>query len=259
MRLGEAALVRVYAGRTIEYGSSGSVHRGEGGEGEQRRPNLFFSLLNFPMDAITMTDLLGEHPVDKAVKMLARALAVLHFEVGCDARDVEFVFGSPRPDITHQEENMFQLFGETVSMWLLDFNQVRPLEPLPSDNTSPPASISPPQTRSGCSLPWQVEWNKAAVDAYFDNDPYYPRPSQEREWRVFREEYLDAAKAAFCAEGSQWKGQELVEEQENGGLWMAEEFLSGAEMEDERRRERKRLDAAGLGWREGRDFEDEDV
>jgi hypothetical protein len=31
--------------------------------------------------------------VSRLVRMLGRSLAVLYFEVGCDARDVEFVFG----------------------------------------------------------------------------------------------------------------------------------------------------------------------
>lgn len=119
-----------------------------------RRPSKFagFSLRNFKLYADQM-DHLGLD-VRRYATIMAQCLAVMHWDVKVDARDVEFVLGStcgppPRP---------------ATCVWLLDFNQVQPI-----------------------SL--DIEGVNAAARAYMDNDFYCPRPGQKL-WSVFEEAYL---------------------------------------------------------------------
>ncbi|KAG9513371.1 4HBT like protein, partial [Aureobasidium melanogenum] len=84
---------------------------------------------------------------------MAQSLALMHWKAGIDANDVEFVFGDSIQNSTDRD-------GHTVSIWLLDFNQCRRFS----------------HDQAGL---------KQLVDAFWWNDPYYPRPSssnpQDRE------------------------------------------------------------------------------
>ncbi len=113
---------------------------------------------------------------------MAFALALMHWSVGTNAADVEFVLGStpanrplkyaeiqnlpPHTDIGHEHR--------PVHMWLLDFNQC--------------GAIS--KDEAGVV---------SAVDAFWQNDPYYPRPVPPADqdfglWEVFRDEYLERSR-----------------------------------------------------------------
>jgi hypothetical protein len=104
-----------------------------------------FSLRNFPLSLEKMEVL----DIDKLqlVSSIADALATLHWGAKIDARDVEFVLGmAPRGDVEGDKNEK-----GAVCVWVLDFNQC--------------AGIS--MDENGCI--------KAAA-AFWDNDPYYPRP-----------------------------------------------------------------------------------
>jgi len=91
-------------------------------------------------------------------RIMGQTLAVLHWEVGTDANDVEFVLGAARDDTENTQEDR---------LWLLDFDCC-------NEMTADMAGI------------------KKAVHAFFLNDPYYPRPrpSSMPVWNAFKEEYV---------------------------------------------------------------------
>jgi hypothetical protein len=104
-----------------------------------------FSLRNFPLSLEKMEVL----SLDKLqlASSIAEALATLHWGAKIDARDVEFVLGmAPRNGV--EEGNIEK---RAVRGWVLDFNQC--------------ADIS--MDENGCVK---------AAEAFWDNDPYYPRP-----------------------------------------------------------------------------------
>jgi hypothetical protein len=161
---------------------------------------------------------------------MADALAVLHWRAHVDARGVEFVLGgvpgddgASRPALdecwplerpsrwqqgqwshTSSTSSVIDLKGQRTCMWLLGFNQCQKMA-MDDDGV-----------------------NKA-VDAYFLNDPYYPRPPQglcqlrpgalpdennptmllsiyedEENWYAFRDRYLaTSAKLLKDSPGSQ--------------------------------------------------------
>ena len=144
-----------------------------------RRRKQFVHLRNYGMGLYMLRELLGEEQLERVIRLIAKALTILHWVVGCDARDVEFVFGGLPADSDDAGGvgNVFELFGEKVALWLLDFNQVSAIM----------------TTRRDRDLPIQdVDLDKMAK-GYIDNDLYYPRPSQVMEWRWFSEEYLRTA------------------------------------------------------------------
>jgi hypothetical protein len=161
-------LVRPYLGRRL---------------GKDNRPT--FRLRNFPLHVDDMEKLkLDTHLY---AKIMAQALAILHWKAGVDANDIEFVFGStpklkalPSAKETF-DSNMddFKFLGEdldfthrSVSIWLLDFNMC--------------AKISREQNDL-----------KKMINGFMWNDPYYPRPSSnsadQKLWETFKKEYVAAS------------------------------------------------------------------
>ena len=180
--------------------------------------NVQISLRNLQCDATMLLDLMGKEQVDKLNRMLARSLAAMNFQAGCDAKDVEFVLGglptigvfeTETPGLTAEERqaegNMFEIFDEKVCLWLLDFNQVNG-----RSNLTDPAATAKHLER--------------CVEAYWGNDPYYPRPSQEQLWKPFREEYLQAVARNDC-----------LNDQTD-----AVRYINAVEAEDGRRREERK-------------------
>ncbi|GKT48247.1 uncharacterized protein ColSpa_08428 [Colletotrichum spaethianum] len=160
-----------------------------------RRPNQrtegSFTLRNFELTLDKM-DVLGIEPY-QFVRPMAEALAIMHWTAQRDAYDVEFVLGSsPERRISADELDSIDLEGRmittwnrtqvgsanlnflrrTVSVWLLDFNQCQRMAPTPLgvDN---------------------------AVKAFWENDPYFPRPNQDSSsteaklWQEFKGVYLE--------------------------------------------------------------------
>ncbi|KAH0337868.1 hypothetical protein KCU81_g7933, partial [Aureobasidium melanogenum] len=122
------------------------------------------SLRNFPMHVDEMERL--SLPITAYITTMAQSLALMHWKVGIDANDVEFVLG----DSIGGDKNRD---GHAVSIWLLDFNQCQRFN----------------HDQAGL---------KQIVDGFWWNDPYYPRPSsshpQDRVWwDTFLSRYLDAS------------------------------------------------------------------
>lgn len=114
-----------------------------------------YRLNDFPLTVNDM-EVLGLDVIGYA-RAMAEMLALLHWRVGVDAADVEFVLaGSESKD--------------GLGVWLLDFDQCKVFE----DGEGAAETL--------------------AKD-FWDNDPYYPRPSSHDPrdkllWTVFKEEYL---------------------------------------------------------------------
>ncbi|KIM47499.1 hypothetical protein M413DRAFT_6825 [Hebeloma cylindrosporum] len=124
------------------------------------RPSRFFNSSNFPLDVSRYTRIMEAAPdeyhlsVDDIVYGMGDMLGRLHWLGGYDGRDVEFVMGGA------------SISGITV--YTIDFNQLRP---------------------------WSREKNEIhlLVEAFFINDPYYPRPRPEdARYQKFCLDYLEA-------------------------------------------------------------------
>lgn len=168
----EDCLVRVYLGS--EQGIVG------------RR---FSSLRNFKL---SLSQMMVINVDGKALAhKVARALAVMHWEAETDARDVEFVLGSPAEPVEEGNTTAkdastgtgdgsdHPLFGEPAAFWVLDFNQVRRIT-LDADGV------------------------RDALNAVTANDPYFPRPLQENPWAkdawdAFASEYQKVSSAILRA------------------------------------------------------------
>ena len=168
MKRDKYCLLRVYLGRR---------RRNSG------RPNRFFSLKDFPL----CLDQIEEIGLDMGdfVKGMAGMLTALHWGIGVDGRDVEFVLGGERGDGNVQ--------GEAVArLWLLDFNQCR-------------------------KVGRDEDGVRECMDAFWVNDPYYPRPNRKgggngdrKLWDSFRREYLNAVELIDGEEAMRW-GRLFVE------------------------------------------------
>jgi len=113
----------------------------------------------------------------------------MHWSVGTNAADVEFVLGTTpadRPLNYTETQNLppqtdIGLHHRPVHMWLLDFNQC--------------GKIS--RDEAGVV---------SAANAFWENDPYYPRPVAATDqdyglWEIFREEYLERSGEILGEEG----------------------------------------------------------
>lgn len=117
--------------------------------------------------------------VDRAVRVLASALANAYWRAKVDANDAEWVFGLPRSSLaptnmgtesgeTREGENSVmsmqsedqEIFNmrldngiksEDMVVWMLDFDCVRPIT-------------------------MDSKGVKQTVDSFYGNDPYFPRP-----------------------------------------------------------------------------------
>ena len=175
--------------------------------------NENFSLRNFEADLSFADDLIAEKS-HHAIAM-AMSLACMHWEARVDGADVEFVLGTapedyplaaneiakfpPRTNSAHIKNSLRRV----VQLWLLDFNQVGQI-------TMDDAGIT------------------KALAAFWQNDPYFPRPVPESTsrddnalWEIFREAYLD--------QSSQ------IHNPDQRRLGLAMRFIKGVEEEAEKR------------------------
>ncbi|PIL32973.1 hypothetical protein GSI_05091 [Ganoderma sinense ZZ0214-1] len=110
--------------------------------GKELRPSAFVNPVNFPLDAARY-DLLRDWDEDvpskdEVAEGMGEMLALIHWQAGYDARDVEFVMsGAPK--------------STGLRFYVIDFNQMRAFDRDEGDVSE-------------------------LVDAFFVNDPYYPRP-----------------------------------------------------------------------------------
>lgn len=197
-------------------------------------PSRFFTLRNMILHMDQMESL-GLDVVYYAEQM-ADALAVIHWRTKYDGRDIEFVLGSaptfvrrplgkedfsesqPARSTWKEATNQINFRKRKTDIWVLDFNQCR--------------SIS--MDEAGIDI---------AVEAFFLNDPYYPRPmgavtSDLDLWQAFQDRYLKRSREIVAGEdGEGMKSlperfiERLLEKQR-------ERLTSRAEMEAERRIDR---------------------
>ncbi|CAG9991528.1 unnamed protein product [Clonostachys byssicola] len=143
-------------------------------------------LQNFPLHVNEMEDLGLD--TGSFAQVMAQTLAILHWKAGVDGNDVEFILGSSpvstrlpsRAEVMSSDKDSFGThfrfdFGRrSLPLWLIDFNQCSTFE----DN------------EAGL---------KKIVDAFFWNDPYYPRPNStnaqdQNLWATFSQRYLEVSR-----------------------------------------------------------------
>jgi hypothetical protein len=150
----------------------------------------FFSCRNFKLHANQMEQL---HLQSKDfVLAMAYAYAVLHYRAQIDGMDIEFVLGS-----SPLEEHRLK-----SSITIKDIRELRPgTSTFQSTNRSPPDFAK--RTISlwlldfdACNKMVQNEYGvEMAVKAFFDTDPYAPRPASgvpyiQDLWKTFKSVYL---------------------------------------------------------------------
>ncbi|KAJ7778718.1 hypothetical protein DFH07DRAFT_865453 [Mycena maculata] len=138
--------------------------------GKELRPSAFINPNNFPIDVArykAMQTQFGEtlFTLDEAVEGIGEMLSRVHWIAGFDARDVEFAMaGSP-------------LVG-AVRYYIIDFNQMCPFSKENGQVTE-------------------------LADAFFTNDPYYPRPVRDDPLYVaFKHAYMQACPEDFRSRAS---------------------------------------------------------
>ena len=160
------SLCRLYFGKVIETASPGG------------RAGRFFNSANFPLDVSRYSRVLeaghvNDYPtVDDIVYGMGEMLGRLHWRGGYDGRDVKFVMGGAS--------------FSGVAMNIIDFNQVRRF----LESVDVRITTFVPKMR-----PWSRKKNEVheLVEAFFTNDPYYPRPRPEDPlYRKFCLGYLEA-------------------------------------------------------------------
>ncbi|KAJ5779806.1 hypothetical protein N7457_007526 [Penicillium paradoxum] len=151
-------LVRLYLGR----------HRTH--VREYQTPSRFraFSLRNFPLHANQLVGLgVPTNDVHKYAETMAETLAMMHWIAGVDGNDVEIVLAAPN-DVETNDDRMSNVLGDH-SMWLLDFDLCR-------------------------DMAMDEQGGAQAVNAFWGNDPYYPRPGRDLAlWSAFRTQYLKSS------------------------------------------------------------------
>ncbi|KAJ7270873.1 hypothetical protein C8J57DRAFT_1716111 [Mycena rebaudengoi] len=131
------------------------LYFGKSFDGQTARPRFFNT---FPLDEARYENLRGAvadlHTLSEVAQGMGEMLARLHFRGLVDARDIEFVLGGDG-------------YGDHT-FYIIDFDQVRPFDPALG-------SVEP------------------LVDAFFSNDPYYPRPRNSNPlYTEFKNAYLTA-------------------------------------------------------------------
>jgi hypothetical protein len=169
-------LVRPYLGRARVAGNQSRLRA--------------FSLRNYKLH-LDQIQFLGLHAEEFAI-LMAKSMAIMHWDIKIDAADVEFVLGSSpttegtfsRPSRPKQLQNLTaktDTFTEVeipnpdfmqrlVTLWLVDFDACK-------------------------DIAFNDMGVQQAVSAFVENEPYCPRPSSEngygdRLWNVFCTEYL---------------------------------------------------------------------
>jgi hypothetical protein len=180
-----------------------------------------FKLRNFPLHLNQMRDL--DLDTKYFARAMAEALAVIHWVARYDAKDIEFVAGG-RPRVEMQDlpcrEEMRSLpprsqifphrpgfdFGERVlHLWCLDFNQCKKI-------TLDDRGVA------------------QCVDAFIENDPYYPRPrrGQTDLWEAFACRYKEVSREVLERstrfELSNYRDNHLIIDRK-----LPEKFLAGVE------------------------------
>ncbi|KAI9036041.1 zinc finger protein [Aspergillus affinis] len=178
-----------------------------------------FSLQNFPLHVDQMTELgIPSDDIDCYAAMMGEALATLHWLGEMDGNDVEFVL-APLPRRRDETNNtdyttITNVLGKHT-MWMLDFDLCR-------------------------SLSMDLDGVQQAVNAFFKNDPFTPRPNTKH-WTAFRRQYLQTARDVICG----FSGDKADLEDR---LYLSSQFIELVERQEQStmasRRENQRTDTS---------------
>ncbi|KAF4972336.1 hypothetical protein FSARC_1058 [Fusarium sarcochroum] len=136
--------------------------------GRRRAPNqplqANFSLRNFNLHLDQMIEM--NLPAETYARVIGQALAIIHWVANVDGYDIEFVLGGEASGST----------GKATRIWVLDFNLCSRFE-ISTAILHPDTIID------------------QLVIAFFENDPYYPRPCvdsepEEQLWNAFKTAYV---------------------------------------------------------------------
>lgn len=167
-----------------------------------------FSLRNFPLHVDQMEELGMDGDIGHYAEIMAETLATLHWLALVDANDVEFVLAPPR---LGTDAKLSNFLGEHT-LWLLDFDCCR-------------------------AMSMDEEGVAKSVEAFFGNDPYYPRPG-EASWTAFRETYLRTSSRII-----------LEDEADYWRITLSQKFIEKVEEEQRRRDEQRgKRQRTGLGY-----------
>lgn len=176
----------------------------------KRAQEKSFRLRNFPL----MVNDLEELKIEALgfARVMADALAILHWSAKVDGNDIEFVLGSASTETLYRtavgpEELKyitkdspahnradFDFTKRHIHVWLLDFNQC-----VTFDEENDP------------------DWLQLLTRAFWFNDPYYPRPVSDHPadtalWESFAERYLYASQHLTNSAGPARFIQKIEEE-----------------------------------------------
>ncbi|RAL17410.1 zinc finger protein [Aspergillus homomorphus CBS 101889] len=175
----EACLIRPYVGRKRTFGTALNVRSRFRG----------FSLRNFPLHVDQMIELgISSAHIDYYAAMMGEALATLHWLGQVDGNDIEFVLAPP-PTGSDEANNVTNVLG-LHTMWVLDFDLCRPITA-------------------------DLEGVIQAVDAFFKNDPFFPRPNTPH-WMAFQRRYLQTAALISSS---------FVKSEKQDGLYLGKQFI----------------------------------
>jgi hypothetical protein len=184
----EDCLVRLYCGKRRS-------------QRDQSRQKLFFTLRNYGLCVDQMEELGLD--IDRVVRVLASALANCYWIARIDADDAEWVFGLPRSERSARSTDLISVERQRID------GETEPV----SNTQSPDAELFNMQTLDGeksedmtvwmldfdCVRPMSMDATgvRQAVDAFYRNDPYFPRPwaseytpDDGKLWGVFRQAFL---------------------------------------------------------------------
>lgn len=188
----DPCLICPYLGRRRRY------HQDTPSESRFRR----FSLRNVPLH-IDQMEAIGLYATAYA-KAMAEALALMHWGAGIDANDVEFVLAPPRAGFSTSSAFQSAYLG-AHSLWILDFDLCH-------------------------SLSKGKDGVQEACEAFFKNDPFYPRPgsvepADEELWKIFKGKFLETSFGVLGQTG--------------GDVTLAEKLMEMIERKGDARRKEK--------------------
>ncbi|KAI0653716.1 hypothetical protein C8Q70DRAFT_927108 [Cubamyces menziesii] len=126
--------------------------------GKELRPSAFVNTSNFPIDVARYRLLQDQSadelsPIEEVAEGMGEMLSRIHWNAGYDARDVEFVLAG-------------DIYSAAARLYIIDFNQMQSFNKSHNDVTP-------------------------LVEAFFSNDPYYPRPIPgDQLYQRFKQAYI---------------------------------------------------------------------
>jgi hypothetical protein len=211
------------------------------------RQKRLFSLRNYNLCVDQMEELGLE--MDALVGVLATALATCYFSAQIDANDCEFVFGRPcDAGVAEEEESVVPGRREHVFM----FNMLRPNMAGADDAMCEDMAVWMLDFDCVRRISMDERGLRQAADAFWRNDPYFPRPwapnhtREDKElWNVFVFEFLGESKRILARQMESDRGPDAQAKYEKR-MALAMWWVRDVEAEGNRRR----LEARVKAWRD---------